>query len=171
MRQRRTPEFWAEVRQLVERGLSLKKTSQRFGLAYSYLVQKAAFEGWKLCYCGRPRSRDYADSTRRREQMAREQAKYAEAQTELEREASVVVIDLKRAENLTHRVLATHSSRMKTLLSELVVQTAEELRDGEVKPKDRALAMVALKTVSDRLYGWDKEPDIHQLERARSTWN
>jgi hypothetical protein len=33
--------------------------------------------------------------------------------------------------------------RLKVTLSELVVQTAEELRSQEVKPKDRVLALVA----------------------------
>ena len=37
--------------------------------------------------------------------------------------------------------------------SELVVQTVEDLRSPEVEPKDRPLAMVALKSVSNQLYG------------------
>jgi hypothetical protein len=168
MIQRRTPEFWKEVRELVERGLSLKKTSQRFGLAYSYLVQKAAWEGWKLCYSGRPRVRDYAQGKRQRELLAREQAAYDEAQAALQREAGVLVTDVKKAELLAQKVLAQHSVRMKVAFSELVIQTAQDLRSGEVKPKDRALAMVALKTVSNQLYGWDREPDIQSMKLART---
>jgi hypothetical protein len=41
----RTIEFWREVRELVELGLSLKKASKQFGLSYSDLSQRAAIEG------------------------------------------------------------------------------------------------------------------------------
>ena len=71
----------------------------------------------------------------------------------------VAVFDTKKADLVARKILAQHSIKMKVALSELVVQTAEDLRFGEVKPKDRALAMVALKTVCDRLFGWDREPD------------
>jgi hypothetical protein len=57
---------------------------------------------------------------------------------------------------------------MKVALSELVVQTVEDLRRGEVRPKERALALDALKRVSDRLYGWDREPDIAKMQQAIS---
>src|ERR1700746_2165267 len=90
-REPRTPEFWHEVRLLVERGLSLKKVSQRFGLCWSSLVHRAQRENWKLCHRGRPRSRDYAESSRQRELLAREQADYDEAQAALQREAGVLV--------------------------------------------------------------------------------
>ena len=127
MRQRRTPEFWAEVRRLVEAGLSLKKASVRFGLAYSYLVQKAQWQGWKLCYSGRPRTKDYAEATRRRIQQAKEETQYAEAEAELERKATILNIDLREAQNLTNRVLSTHSMKLKTMLSELSLKVAESL--------------------------------------------
>jgi len=53
-------------------------------------------------------------------------------------------------------------------LSELVVQTAEDLRSPEVRPKDRTLAMVNLKPVSNQLYGWDCELDIRGMEMAKT---
>ena len=58
---------------------------------------------------------------------------------------------------------------MKVVLSELVVQTAEDLRSQEVKPKDKALAMVALKTVCDRLFGWADELEIQSMKLARTS--
>jgi hypothetical protein len=103
-----------------------------------------------------------------RELLAREQAAYGEAQAALQREAGVLVTDVKKAELLAQKVLAQHSVRMKVAFSELVIQTAQDLRSGEVKPKDRALAMVALKTVSNQLYGWDREPDIQSMKLART---
>lgn len=69
---------------------------------------------------------------------------------------------------MTQKVLAQHSTQMKVALSELVVQTVEDLRRGEVRPKERALALDALKRVSDRLYGWDREPDIAKMQQAIS---
>lgn len=170
MRQRRTPEFWKEVRVLVERGLSLKKTSLRFGLAYSYLVQKAAWEGWKLCYSGRPRGRDYAEGRRQREQMAREQAQYDALQEELQREASVLVIDVRKAELLTEKVLKQHSVRLKVALSEWAVRTAENLQRSEVRLRDQAAAMLAIKAVGNQLYGWDREPDLKRMKRPGTSY-
>jgi hypothetical protein len=111
-REPRTPEFWHEVRLLVERGLSLKKVSQRFGLCWSSLVHRAQREGWKLCYSGRPLGLDYAESRRRREQAALEQRRYEEAQAALEHEASLLVIDVRKAELLTEKVLKQHSVRI-----------------------------------------------------------
>jgi hypothetical protein len=99
--------------------------------------------------------------------MAREQAEYDALQSELRQEAEILVIDVKKAELLSQKVLATHSVRMKVALSELVVQTAEDLRSDGVRPKDRALALASLRAVCDRLYGWDKEPNVAELERAK----
>ena len=101
--------------------------------------------------------------------MAKEQARRDAQQAELLLEARVAVFDTKKAEIVAQKILAQHSTMMKVALSELVVQTAEDLRSGEVKPKDRTLAMVALKTVCDRLFGWDREPDIQRMERARTS--
>ena len=192
MPERRTIEFWGEVRGLVEKGLSLKKASQEFGISYSNLSQRAAKEGWKLCYSGRPRRKDYWDGRQReqiamgeverermeaqirrkveevRGQEAKRGAEIEEARAMLKREAEEVVIDVKKCELMTQKVLRQHSARMKVTFSELVVQTAEDLRSEMVKPKDRALALASLRGVCDRLYGWDKEPDIGALERARS---
>ncbi len=131
------------------------------------MCSRARLEGWRVHGRGRPRILDYPDGSERAEAAARE-AQYDEAQAALEREAGVVTIDLQRAENLTHRVLATHSAKLKVTLSELMVQTAEELRSGDVKPKDRALAMVAMKTVGDRLYGWQDEPSEAELSRMKT---
>jgi len=82
MPQRRRIEFWQKVRRLVEKGLSLKKASQQFGLSFSHLRERAALEGWQFHGRGRPRALDYADQ-RQREQMKREQMAYAEAQFRL----------------------------------------------------------------------------------------
>jgi hypothetical protein len=80
--------------------------------------------------------------------------------------ARVAAFDTKKAELVAQKMLAQHSPRMKMALSELVLQTIEDLRSPEVRPKDRALAMVALKTVSNQLYGWDREPDLPRMKRA-----
>jgi hypothetical protein len=109
----------------------------------------------------------YASETRLAE-IARERAQYDEAQAQLRQEAEVLVIDVKKAELSCQKVLATHSVRLKVTFSELVVQTVEDLRSGDVKPKDRALALASLRAVCDRLYGWDKEPDIHEMERVKN---
>jgi hypothetical protein len=167
MPQCRTIEFWREVRGLVERGLSLKKASEQFGLSYSNLSQRAKIEGWKLVWRGRPRTMDLPDG-RRRVEMAKEQQGWDTKQAELSLEARVAVFDTKKAKLVAQKILAQHSCRMKVALSELVVQTAEDLRSADIRPKDRALAMVALKTVSDRLYGWDREPDIAKMQQAIS---
>src|SRR6516225_7778597 len=168
MRQRRTPEFWAEVRRLVEAGLSLKKASVRFGLAYSYLVQKAQWQGWKLCYSGRPRTKDDAEATRRRIQQAKEETQYAEAEAELERKATILTIDLREAQNLTNRVLSTHSMKLKTMLSELSVKVAESLYTTEMRPKDVALTLVSLKVVGEHLHRWSEEPSVAQTEQKKN---
>jgi hypothetical protein len=154
------------MRSLVERGLSLKKAAKQFGMSYSAVQARSALEGWKFHGRGRPRILDHLDGSER-VQIAKREAQYEEAQAALQREAGVLVLDLKKAELLAQKVLAQHSVRMKVALSELVVQTALDLRSPEVKPKDRALAMVALKTVCDRLFGWDREPEIQSMKLAR----
>jgi hypothetical protein len=156
MRQRRTPEFWAEVRRLVESGLSLKKASQQFKLAYSYLVQKAAIEGWRFHGRGRPRKLTYVSEERRAE-IAKSQAEREALEARLRQEATIVTIDVQRAELLRWKVLSTHSQQMKVALSELVVRTAHDLASGDTKPKDRAVALVALRSVCDSLYAWSQE--------------
>jgi Psq-like protein len=171
MPHRRSTEFWRKIRALVEKGLSLNQASKEFGVSYSHLRDRAAVEGWKLTYThgrGAPRTLDYPDGTRRVE-MAKEQARRDTQQAELLLEARVAVIDTKKAELVAQKILAQHSTMMKMALSELVLETIEDLRSPEVRPKDRALAMVALKTVCDRLFGWDREPDIQRMERARTS--
>ena len=111
---------------------------------------------------------DLPDGTRRVE-MAKEQAGRDAQQAELLVEARVALFDTKKAELVAQKILAQHSTKMKVALSELVVQTAEDLRSSEVRPRDRAMAMVALKTVCDRLFGWDREPDIQRVEMARTS--
>ena len=161
-------EEWRKIRALVEKGLSLKKAAKQFGLSYSHLQRRAAVEGWKLVYRGRPPGTDYPDGTRRAE-MAKEQARRDAQQAELLVEARVAVFDTKKAELVAQKILAQHSTMMKVALSELVVQTAEDLRSGEIKPKDKALAMVALKTVCDRLFGWADELEIQSMKLARTS--
>src|SRR5262245_3410569 len=167
MRERRTIEFWREVRGLVEKGLSLKRASQRFGLSFSHLSQRAAIEGWKLAWRGRPRTMDRPDVTRRLE-IAREQAEYDALQAELRQEAEVLVIDVKKAELLAQKVLRQHSVRLKVALSELMVKTLRSCAVAKCDCGIRRRHLVAIKAVGTQIYGWDKEPDIHQLERARS---
>jgi hypothetical protein len=111
---------------------------------------------------------DYPDGTRRAE-MANDQAQRDTRQAKLLLEARVAVFDTKKAELVAQKILAQHSTEMKVRLSELVVQTAEDLRSAEIRPKDRATAMVALKTVCDRLFGWDREPDIRGMKLARTS--
>jgi hypothetical protein len=111
---------------------------------------------------------DLPDGTRRVE-MAKEQQSRDARQAELLTEARVAVFDTKKAELVAQRILAQHSTKVKVALSELVVQTAEDLRSGEIKPKDRALALAALKSVGNQLYGWDREPDIQRMEMARTS--
>ena len=160
-------EFWRSMRSLVERGLSLKRAAKQFGMSYSAVQARSALEGWKFHGRGRPKILDHPDGTERA-QTAKREAERDAAEAMLEREAEVLVIDVKKAEISCQKVLATHSVRLKVAFSELVVQTVEDLRSGDVKPKDRALALGALKAVCDRLYGWDKEPDLHQLEVAQT---
>jgi hypothetical protein len=160
-------EEWRRIRALVEKGLSLNQAAKQFGLSFSHLQRRAAVEGWKLHGRGRPRTMDYPDGTRRVE-MAKEQAGRDAQQAELLLEARVAIFDTKKAELVAQKILAQHSTMMKMALSELVVQTAEDLRSGEVRPKDRAMAMVALKTVCDRLFGWNREPDVRGMEMART---
>jgi len=161
-------EEWRKIRALVEKGLSLNKAAKQFALSYSHLQRRAAAEDWKLHYRGRPRTLDYPDGTRR-VQMAREQTRRDAQEAELLLEARVAVFDIKKAELVAQRILAQHSIKMKVALSELVLQTAEDLRSPEVRPKDRALAMVALKTVCDRLFGWDREPEAQSMKLARTS--
>ena len=113
---------------------------------------------------------DYPDGTRRAE-MAKEQAQHDAQQAELLLEARVAVFDTKKAEIVAQKILARHSTMMKMALSELVLQTIEDLRSPEVRPNDKALAMVALKTVCDRLFGWDREPDIQGMKLVRTSDN
>src|SRR6516225_1195175 len=124
MPQRRSAEFWQRIRELIERGLSLKQASKQFGVSFSHLRERAALEGWRLAAAngrGRPRTLSYPSEARRLE-IAREQAQYDALQAELRQEAEVVVVDVKKAELLSQKVLATHSVRLKVAFSELVVQ-------------------------------------------------
>jgi hypothetical protein len=158
----RSKEEWRKIRELVEKGLSLNRAAKQFGIDYANLQKRSAIEGWRLTYRGRPRGREYADEVWRAEK-AQEQAQREAQQAELLMEARTVIFDTKKAEMVAQKVLAQHSSQMKVALSELVVQTAEELRSKEIKPKDRAMAIDALKRVSERLYGWDLERELAEL--------
>jgi hypothetical protein len=102
--------------------------------------------------------------------MAKEHQSRDALQAELLLEARVAVFDTKKAELVAQKILAQHSTKMKVALSELVLQTAQDFRSGEVRPKDRALAMVALKTVSNQLYGWDQEPDLQRMKRVGTSY-
>jgi hypothetical protein len=113
---------------------------------------------------------DLPDGTRRAE-TAREETERDAYQVELLLEAREVMFDTKKVELAAQKILAQHSTMMKMALSELVLQTIEDLRSPEVRPKDRALAMVALKTVGNQLYGWDREPNIQRMERAVTSYS
>jgi hypothetical protein len=108
---------------------------------------------------------DLPDWTRRVE-TAKEQAHRDAQQAELLVEARVAVFDTKKAELVAQRILAQHNTRMKVALSELVVQTVQDLRSQEMRSKDRALALFALKTVCNHLYSWDCEPEIQSMKSA-----
>jgi hypothetical protein len=99
--------------------------------------------------------------------MATEEREYEGLQAELRQEASVLVIDVKKAELLAQKVLRQHSVRLKVALSELLVKMADEMRSSEVRLRDKAAAVLALKSVGTQLYAWDNEPDIHEVERAK----
>ena len=138
---------------MVEKGLSLNQASKEFGVSYSHLRDRAAVEGWKLTYIhgrGAPRTLDYPDGTRRVE-IAKEQARREAQQAEPLVESRIAVFDTKKAELVAQKILAQHSIKMKVALSQLVVQTAIDLRSPEIKPKDRALA--ALKSVPSSFSG------------------
>lgn len=159
----RSIEEWRKIREVVEKGLSLNRAAKQFGIDYANLQKRSAIEGWRLTYRGRPRGREYADEAWRAEK-AQEQAQREAQQAELLVEARTVIFDTKKAELVAEKVLAQHSSQMKVALSELVVETAEELRSEGIKPKDKALAVDALKRVSERLYGWDLERELARME-------
>jgi hypothetical protein len=165
MRVIRTPEFWRNIQGLVERGLSLKRASQQFGVSYSHLRTKAQAEGWQLAPHGRPRAIAYA-SQERREELRRKELEHEALQAELRNEAEVVSIDLERAEKLTFRVLQTHSAKLKVMLSQMLVQMAEEMRSPRARLRDKAAAVVAINNVGKQLYAWDRESDIHQMAQA-----
>lgn len=168
----RSIEFWRSVRSVVEAGLSLQRAAKQFGVSRAHVTQRARVEDWQFPgkgLIGRPRTMDLPDGEKRT-QMAREEADRDIRQAELIVEARTAVFDVRRAEILAQKILAQHSTKMKVALSELVLQTAEDLRSGEVRPKDRAQAMVALKTVGNQLYGWDQEPDLRRMKRAGTSY-
>jgi hypothetical protein len=100
--------------------------------------------------------------------VAKDEAEFRTREALLERHAEVLTIYLRYGEKLAGTVLQRHSTRTKIAMSELVVQTVEDLRSPDVRPKDRALALASLKAVCDRLYGWDREPDLHELKVAQT---
>ena len=149
---------------MVEGGLSLQRAAKQFG------VSRARVEDWQFPgkgLIGRPRTMDLPDGEKRT-QMAREEADRDIRQAELLVEARTAVFDVRRAEILVRKILAQRSTAMKMALADLVVQTAEDLRSPEVRPKDRALALVALRTVCERLFGWNNEPDLQSMKLART---
>jgi hypothetical protein len=160
--QQRTGEFWAAVKKTVEQGASLKETAKWYKISYSNLSQRAAAGGWKLSNRGRPRTKEYP-SKERQEEIAKLER---EREERLKAEAETITIDISKAENLTRRVLATHSGKLKVLLSELALRTAEELREQDVKPREKALAIQALKNVGESLFGWRAETPIIEEESA-----
>jgi hypothetical protein len=100
--------------------------------------------------------------------MAREEQEHEVLQAELRQEAEVLVIDVKKAELLAQKILRQHSVRLKVALSELLVAMADKMRSGsEVRLREMAAAVVALKSVGTQLYGWDREPDVREMERAK----
>ena len=133
----------------------LKRAAKQFGMSYSAVQARSALEAWKFHGRRRPKILDHPDGTERA-QTAKWEAERDAAEAMLEHEAEVLVIDAKKAELSCQKVLATHSVRLKVAFSELVVQTVEDL------------ALGALRSVCDRLYGWDKEPDLHELKVAQT---
>jgi hypothetical protein len=173
MKKFRSAEEWEVIRRMVEGGLTIKEAAERSGCAYSTIqnrAMKGCWAGVGMRGIGRPRGVVGEEEVRvRREAKAREEREYEEAQAEMEREARVMVIDVKRSERLTERILGTHSSRLKVTLSELINETAEELRSGELKAKDKAVAIEALSKTAQRLYGWREERE--RFEEARGAVN
>ena len=146
-------EFWRSMRSWIE--FDLKRAAKQFGMSYSAVQARSALEAWKFHGRRRPKILDHPDGTERA-QTAKREAERDAAEAMLEHEAEVLVIDAKKAELSCQKVLATHSVRLKVAFSELVVQTVEDL------------ALGALRSVCDRLYGWNKEPDLHELKVAQT---
>jgi hypothetical protein len=145
----------------------MSKTAKRFGISLQNLFRRASAEGWKIQHRGRPRDVIKRNEVARAE-VAKHETEFRAREALLERQAEVLTIDLRHGEKLAGSVLQRHSTRTKIAISELVVQTVEDLRSPDVRPKDRALALASLKAVCDRLYGWDKEPDLHELKIAET---
>src|SRR6516225_2517490 len=171
MPQRRSAEFWQRIRELIERGLSLKQASKQFGVSFSHLRERAALEGWRLAAAngrGRPRTLSYPSEARRLE-IAREQAQYDALQAELRRESEVVQIDFERAELLSRKVMASRSQKLKEMLSELLLRMGEEMLSGsEVRLRDKAAAALAINSIGKSLFGLPRHAHLHQLERVSS---
>jgi hypothetical protein len=98
--------------------------------------------------------------------MANEEIGFEQLQAELLVEAREVILDTKKAELVAKKILAAHSTQLKVALSELALSTATELRSAGVKPKDKALALAALRSVGTQLYGWDKEPGEQEVSKV-----
>ena len=145
----------------------MSKTAKRFGISLQNLFRRASAEGWKIQHRGRPRDVIKRNEVARAE-VAKHETEFRAREALLELQAEVLTIDLRHGEKLAGSVLQRHSTRTKIAISELVVQTVEDLRSPDVRPKDRALALASLKAVCDRLYGWDKEPDLHELKIAET---
>ena len=54
------------------------------------------------------------------------------------------------------------------MLSELSVKVAESLYTTQMKPKDVAVALVALRSVGEHLHRWSEEPSVAQIEQKKS---
>jgi hypothetical protein len=145
----------------------MAKTAKRFGISLQNLFRRASTEGWKIQHRGRPRDVIERNEAARAS-VAKHETEFRAREALLERQAEVLTIDFRYGEKLAGSVLQRHSTRTKIAMSELVVQTVEDLRSPDVRPKDRALALASLKSVCDRLYGWDKEPDLHELKIAET---
>jgi hypothetical protein len=68
-------------------------------------------------------------------------------------------LDYTNSEHLAmvEKLLAEHSLEARQTLSRLVLRTFKQIETDEMKAKERAQALVAIRSVAERLYGWDKE--------------
>jgi hypothetical protein len=171
-----TNEQLREGRRLVESGESISETARRLSVRRTTLEYHAIKEGW---YGARRRGRERRMNSGERmhtggisaEQVARLEERVQREERLMEREkmlkeAEAVVERGEGLEILSRRALIRDSERAKLGLSRLINRTIEQLEETEVRPRERALAIQALRNAASGIYRWDEEPSISEMKEA-----
>lgn len=84
-------------------------------------------------------------------------------------EQDLALVKTEDLELLAQRSLAAESARAKLAISRRVIDILSRL-DASVPVRSAAQALGSLAPILRLVYGWDREPDLQRMERAKTSY-